>query len=187
MGIPLGKDNQTQQFEELALPYLAAAYNLARWLTRKDQDAEDLVQTAFMRAFLFSHDFRGGNARAGLMTVVRPANYTSLHDRRHEANDVSVDRETHGQNKDGIEVLGNNIGSNPESILPSYAATGTLNQALQQLPPDFREIAVLKDIEVLSFKDMAQILGIPIGTVMSRVARARKLLYECVKQNTDGK
>ena len=156
-------------FEEVVLPHLDAAYNLARWLTRNNQDAEDVVQEAYLRAFRFFSGFHGGNARTWLLTIVRNTCYSWLKkNRSHEAAAV-FDEQVH---TDIIE------GRNPETLLLREADAHSLQQTLEELPSAFREVLVLVEIEGLSYKQAAQVLGIPIGTVMSRLTRARHRLRE---------
>lgn len=168
------------------LPHLDATYNLARWLTRNDQNAEDLVQTAYLRAFKFFDGFRGGDARAWMLTIVRHVYYTSLRDSRYEQADVFFDEEEHGQHQSEQDASSYGIGNNPENVLASRDAKRVVNQALERLPVAFREIIVLKEIDDLSYKEIAEIAGIPLGTVMSRLARGRKLLGEYLKKNVFG-
>lgn len=160
----------------MALPHLDAAYKLARWLTRNDQDAQDLVQTAFLRAYRFMDGYHGDGARAWLLTIVRNTHYTSLRDNRAEQGDIGFDEEVHGYAEEG--------GGTPEEILARSDAKDAIDRALQALPQPFREVLVLKEIDDLSYKEIADIIGIPIGTVMSRLARGRKLLLACLKQAT---
>ena len=161
-------------FEEAVLPHLDAAYNLARWLTRNTQDAEDVVQEAYLRAFRFFGGFHGGNARAWLLKIVRNTCYTWLHQNRtHQATDL-FDEQIH---TDVAESR------NPETLLLQRADGQLLNQALDELPTDFREVLVLLELEGLSYKEIAEVLGIPIGTVMSRLARARHRLRESLSRH----
>lgn len=174
-------------FEQAALPHLDAAYNLARWLTRNDHDAEDLVQAAFERALKFFDGFRGGDARAWLLTIVRNTYYTSLRDGKHESRDVGFDEEIH-HHDDEAPVLwpSQGVSGNPESLLAGRDTKRIVNAALEKLPHSFREAVVLKEMEELSYKEIAEIAGVPIGTVMSRLARGRKLLVEYLKQCAAG-
>lgn len=188
-GIHLKDQNRITHFEETALPHLDAAYNLARWLTRNDHEAEDLVQTAFERALKFFDGFRGGDARAWLLTIVRNTYFTSLRDKRHESKDVYFDEELHRYDEDaGQESASSSyaIGSNPERISAAGDTRRVMNQALDSLPQAFKEAVVLKEMEELSYKEIAEISGVPIGTVMSRLARGRKLLVEYLKQHAVG-
>ena len=179
----LANNDKTAQFEALALPHLDAAYNLARWLTRNEQDAEDLVQTAYLRAFRFVDGFRGGDARAWLMTIVRHTYYTALRDSRSERADVCFDEDVHSD-CDG-HAAGSNpahgMGDDPACILERRDSGKCVNEALASLPRAFREVLVMKEMEDLSYRQIAQIADIPIGTVMSRLARARKLLAACLQ------
>jgi RNA polymerase sigma factor (sigma-70 family) len=160
------------RFEESILPHLDAAYNLARWLTRNDQDAEDLVQEAYLRAFRFFNGFRGSNApggagsgRAWLLKIVRNTFYTSLQRRPHE--EATLDDEL-------LDVACETC--DPETIALASADGQSLRQAVDELPAEFREAMVLRELEGMSYKEIAAITGAPLGTVMSRLARARKHL-----------
>lgn len=178
MDMFLGDDEKAAQFEALAMPHLDAAYNLARWLTRNQHDADDLVQTAYLRAFRFADGFHGGDARAWLLTIVRNTYYTSLRDGLAHHSDVSFEEELHG----GLELSDND----PAVIVAQRDASRSVNQALEQLPPAFREVLVLKEMDDLSYKQIAQVAEIPIGTVMSRLARARKLLLAYLRPGAAG-
>jgi len=156
-------------FEEAVLPHMDAAYNLARWLTRNNQDAEDVVQEAYMRAFRFFSGFHGGNARAWLLTIVRNTCYSWLKKNRSHEPAAAFDEQVH------TEII---EGQNPETLLLREADAHSLQQTLEELPSTFREVLVLVEMEGLSYKQVAQMLGIPIGTVMSRLTRARHRLRE---------
>jgi RNA polymerase sigma factor (sigma-70 family) len=187
-GIHLKEQSRITHFEETALPHLDAAYNLARWLTRNDHEAEDLVQAAFERALKFFDGFRGGDARAWLLTIVRNTYFTALRDKRHESKDVYFDEEMyHGEDAGQAPASSSYaIGTNPETISAAGDTRRVMNQALDSLPQAFREAVVLKEMEDLSYKEIAEISGVPIGTVMSRLARGRKLLVEYLKQHAVG-
>jgi RNA polymerase sigma-70 factor, ECF subfamily len=161
-------------FEELLLPHLNAAHNLARWLTRNTQDAEDVVQEAYLRAFRFSGGFRGGNARTWLLKIVRNTCYTWLHQNRAQQVTDPFDEQVHTEAAESQD---------PETLLLRKAEGQLLNQALEELPTVFREVLVLLEIEGLSYKEIAEVLGIPIGTVMSRLARARHRLREFLSRD----
>lgn len=186
MKMRLDEDDKTADFEAIVLPHLDAAYNLARWLTRNDHDAEDLVQTAIVRAFRFFSGFRGGDACAWLLTIVRHTFYTSLRDGRHAQNEIPFDEETHSGIGDSDDRSVYGPGTNPENLLARDDAKKAVNQALERLPQSFREIVVLKEMDDLSYKEIAEIAGIPIGTVMLRLARGRKLLVEYLKHHAIG-
>jgi RNA polymerase sigma-70 factor (ECF subfamily) len=161
-------------FEEVVLPHLNAAYNLARWLTRNTQDAEDVVQEAYLRGFRFFGGFRGGNARTWLLKIVRNTCYTWLHQNRAQQVTDPFDEQVHTEAAES---------QNPETLLLQKAEGQWLNQALEELPTVFREVLVLLEIEGLSYKEIAEVLEIPIGTVMSRLARARHRLRESLSRD----
>lgn len=181
----MNEEDETRRFEMIVLPHLDAAYNLARWLTRNDHDAEDLVQMAFVRAFKFFDGYHGGNAKAWLLTIVRNTFYTSLRDNQHEDANIDFDETTHStqvsEQVSAQQGSSYGIGCNPESIVASHDTSRIVNQALEQLPQPFREILILKEMEELSYKEIAGVVGIPVGTVMSRLARGRKMLIDSLK------
>jgi len=149
---------------ELLLSHLDAAYNLARWLVRSQHDAEDVVQEAYLRAFQYSDGFRGGDARAWLLTIVRNTSYRWLRKMRAYEPVVQFDEEVHTS---GIGA------SNPEELLLQNADGRLVEKALSELPDRFREILVLRELEDLSYKEIAGIMDMPMGTVMSTLSRAR--------------
>jgi RNA polymerase sigma factor (sigma-70 family) len=156
-------------FEQSVLPHLGAAYNLARWLTRNEHDAEDVVQEAYMRAFKFFAGFRGGNSRSWLLTIVRNTCYTWMHQNRSRELTTDLDEEVHALDS---EVL------DPEALLLEKVSSEVLKRALDELPIEFREAVVLRELEEMSYKEIADISGVPLGTVMSRLARGRKRLQQ---------
>ena len=168
--------NQIGQFEVLISPHLDAAYNLARWLVRNDQDAEDMVQEACLRALKFFGGFRGADSRAWLLTIVRNTCYTWL--RQHRAHELDVPLDIDSYNA-GCDTL------NPELVVQRSADSQRLRQALEELPLEFREVIVLRELEGLPYKAIANIADIPIGTVMSRLARARRRLQETLADQQD--
>ena len=167
-------ENDMPNFEEVVLPHLDAAYNLARWLTRNTQDAEEVVQEACLRAFRFFDGFQGGNARTWLLKIVRNTCYSWLHQNRAHQPTTAFDEQLHTDMAES---------KNPETLLLQKADGQLLNQALEELPTDFREVLVLLELEGLSYKEIAEVLGIPIGTVMSRLARARHRLRESLSRH----
>jgi len=165
----LQEQNKLASFEQAVLPHLGAAYNLARWLTCNGTDAEDVVQEAYLRALKFFSGFHGTDGRAWLLTIVRNTCYTWLQQNRaHEPTDI-FDEEVHSI-EDKV--------SNPEMMLIQRADNQLLRQALEELPLEFREVIVLRELEELSYREIADIANIPMGTVMSRLARARKRLQQ---------
>lgn len=163
----MGEQSKLSRFEQIVLPHLDAAYNLARWLTRNEQDAEDMAQESYLRAFKFFDGFRGTDARAWLLAIVRNTCYTWLQQNRGRETMAAFDEEIHS-----IE----NEASNPAQLLLQSDDTDMLKEALEELPVEFREVVVLRDLEELSYKQIAEIANIPLGTVMSRLARARERL-----------
>ena len=158
-------------FEAMVLPQLGAAYNLARWLTRNDHDAEDIVQEAYLRAFRFFDGFRGGDVRAWLLTIVRNTYYTWLSSNR--LRDLSAPLEDESWDLESDEP-------NPELNAIQTSERDRLKQAIEELPAEFREVLILRELEGMSYKEISDISDIPIGTVMSRLARARKRLQQCL-------
>jgi len=159
--------DKTARFEQTILPHVDAAYNLARWLTRNEQDAQDMVQEAYLRAFKFFHAFQGVDGRAWLLTIVRNTCYTWLHQNRAHEITTMFDEEIHSVDSDS---------SNPAALVLQSADHQLLREALNELPVEFREVVVLRDLEGFSYKEIAGIANIPTGTVMSRLARARERL-----------
>ena len=161
-------------FESAVLPHLDAAYNLARWITRNEHDAEDVVQEAFMRAFRYFDRLKGDEARPWLLTIVRNTSYSWLEKNR-PADLVALD------DADAvIDSMPSNAPS-PEVIVLQTANRKLVNQALEELPVAFREVIVLREIEDMSYKEIAAVAGIPIGTVMSRLARGREMLKRAIE------
>jgi len=158
--------NELTAFKDAVLPHLDAAYNLARWLTRNDQDAEDVVQEASLRAFKYWKGFSGRDCRSWLLAIVRNTYYSWLRQRS-----VQAELTSDGDVDDVDESF-----PNPESVLLQNADRELLKAALEDLPVEFREAIVLREMEGLSYKEIADIEAVPIGTVMSRLARARKRL-----------
>jgi RNA polymerase sigma-70 factor (ECF subfamily) len=158
-------------FEEALLPHLDAAHNLARWLLRNEQDAQDVVQEAYLRAFKSFSGFHGSNGRAWLLTIVRNTSYTLL--KKNKAVDLttSFDEEIHASGQASVS---------PATILEHSEDAALIREAMDELPAEFREILTLRHQEGLSYKEIADIAQIPPGTVMSRLARARGKLKECL-------
>jgi RNA polymerase sigma-70 factor (ECF subfamily) len=169
--------NVPPTFDRLMLPHLDAAYNLARWLLRNEQDAEDAVQEACLRAWRAFGRFRGGDARAWLLTIVRNVCYTHLRQIRREPAVEEFDEASHGPVETPGELL---------AIAWRETKGEQLQQALERLPAEFREVLVLHELEGLAYKEIAAVAEIPLGTVMSRLARARRKLGVELR-NLDGK
>jgi len=153
------------RFEQLVVPHLDAAVNLARWLLRNRADAEDVAQEAMLRAYRFFDQFRGGDPRAWLLQIVRNSCYTWLEKNRPVELMMEFDEELHVQSS-----------ANPETLAAQSDERGRLMRALESLSPRFREVLVLRELEGCSYKQIAEITGIPMGTVMSTLSRARERL-----------
>ena len=164
-------------FDQIILPHLDAAYNLARWLIGNERDAEDVTQEACLRAFKFFSGFRGGDARSWLLTIVRRTAWTWLRSNRRHEEAVEFDEELHG---------GADLSANPEVSLIRAGDVEAVRQAIATLPAVFREVLVLRELEGCSYKDIADIAGVPIGTVMSRLTRARRQLQTALSNQPHG-
>ena len=151
----------------MILPHLDSAYNLARWLTGNEHDTEDVVQDAYLRAVKFFDSFRGGDARPWLLTIVRHACYDWLERNRSHQSLTVFDEELHSDQDDSLD---------PAQLVLRQENQEMLRQALSELPVEFREVLVLRELEGLSYKEIAAITSLPPGTIMSRLARARERL-----------
>jgi RNA polymerase sigma-70 factor, ECF subfamily len=159
------------RFEETALPHLDAAYSLARHLLRNEHDAEDVVQDAYLRALRHFGGYRGGDMRSWLLTIVRHTCYSWL--RRHKMDILSTefDEAVHGDSR---------TADDPEEEMLRGALRDALDQAIEGLPIEFREVVILREVQGLSYAEIAQVVGIPVGTVMSRLSRARQRLQRAL-------
>ena len=171
MGERLLVDTQSARFEESILPHLDAAYNLARWLVRNAVDSEDLVQEACLRAWKGFAGFRSGDGRSWLLTIVRNTCYTWLRENRPQRLAVEFNEDLHSEDVEVPEA---------ERLLVASSSRETLEKALLDLPAEFREAIVLRELEGLSYKEISEIANVPVGTVMSRLARARARLQLCL-------
>jgi RNA polymerase sigma-70 factor (ECF subfamily) len=167
----LSNENRLARLEAVILPHLDAAFNLARWLTQNDHDAEDVVQEAYLRAHRFFDSFHGTDGKPWLLAIVRNTAYTWLERNRPAAKTASFQEAKHS---------GSSPEKDPENVLLREEMRESLQQAIEKLPPDFREVIVLRELEELSYKEIARIVVAPIGTVMSRLARARERLQQCL-------
>lgn len=159
-------------FEEVVLPHLDAAYNYARWLTKNEADTDDVVQDAYLRALRFFGSLRGTDARAWLLAIVRNTWYSRLS--RHIAAGETAPHEDAADERPDDRL-------DPEALLLQQHDVRRVRMAVEELPVDFREVIVLREIEGLSYKEIAALVGIPIGTVMSRLARGRDRLHDALR------
>ena len=157
----------TLNFEEAALPHLKSAFNLARWITRSTEDAEDVVQEAYLRAFRFFPSFRGGHARLWLMKIVRNTGYTWVTANRPLKNAAEFDEQLFSPDAPALDA---------EARLIQRDNAEQLHEAINELPANFREVLLLREIETLSYAEIAEVTGMPMGTVMSSLSRARRQL-----------
>jgi RNA polymerase sigma factor (sigma-70 family) len=163
------QEHELASFEAMMLPCMDAAHNLARWLLRNEQDAQDVVQEAYLRAFRSFGGFRGTNGRAWLLTIVRNTAYTLLKKNRTADLTTAFDEEIHATGDESVS---------PATILEHAEDAELIKNAMDGLPAEFREILILRHQENLSYNEIGDILKIPIGTVMSRLARARGKLKQ---------
>ena len=163
------QEHELASFEAMMLPCMDAAHNLARWLLRNEQDAQDVVQEAYLRAFRSFAGFRGSNGRAWLLTIVRNTAYTLLKKNRTADLTTAFDEEIHATGYESVS---------PATVLEHAEDAELIKNAMDGLPAEFREILILRHQENLSYNEIGDILKIPIGTVMSRLARARGKLKQ---------
>jgi RNA polymerase sigma-70 factor (ECF subfamily) len=171
-------ETQSARFEEAIVPHLDAAYNLARWLVRGKGDAEDLVQESCLNAWKGFSGFRGGNTRSWLLAIVRNTCYSWLRSNRRKDLAVEFDEGAHTPESEA---------PNAEGLLIAEASREMLARALDELPAEFREALVLRELEGLSYKEIGDVTGVPVGTVMSRLARARTRLAGALAAPDPGK
>jgi RNA polymerase sigma-70 factor (ECF subfamily) len=163
-------DDRRRRFETLALPHMDAAYNLARWLSRSPVEADDIVQDAMLRAFRAFDGFRGGDIKAWLLTIVRNCWLSTITGSRRRAHASLEDQELPATD------------ASPEDAAIQTGTQRRMDLLIAQLAPEFREVLILREMEDLSYREIAEITGTPIGTVMSRLARARTQLRESAKE-----
>ena len=163
------QEHELTSFEAMMLPHMDAAHNLARWLLRNEQDAQDVVQEAYLRAFKSFGGFHGSNGRAWLLTIVRNTSYTLLKKNRAVELTTTFNEEIHATDQESVS---------PATVLEHAEDAELIRKAMEGLPAEFREILTLRHQEGLSYKEIGEIVKIPAGTVMSRLARARAKLGE---------
>ncbi|MBC8751759.1 RNA polymerase sigma factor (sigma-70 family) [Paraburkholderia sp. WC7.3g] len=165
---------KSRRFQQLALPHLDAAYNLARWLCGNPADAEDVVQEAFMRAFRFFDTFRGDSARPWLLAIVRRTWYTEWRRRAPSHDMLEFDETMDDATLDGWTAGGDD----PQTLLIRDEDVRQVHDALARLPVEYREVLILRELEEMGYREIALVADVPIGTVMSRLARGRRKLAE---------
>ena len=162
-------------FEKTMVPHLDAAYNLARWMTRNAQDSEDVVQDAYLRAFRYFDSFTGGDGRAWMLSIVRNTCLTWY--RRQKGNPVVFDERIHTPDSEQ---------PTPEKAMLQKASLRSLRDCMEALPFEYRETLVMRELEQLSYRTIADVTALPIGTVMSRLSRGRKRLGDCMAAKGEG-
>ncbi len=169
--------DKLERFEQCIMPQMDAAYNLARWLVGNDADAQDVVQDAFLRAFKFFGGFRGGDSRSWLLRIVRNSFYDWLRHRGHPELTTPFDEQDYRLATDSPA---------PDAALLEKANKELVHQAMETLPVEYREVLVMRELEGLSYKEIADVTAVPLGTVMSRLARAREQLRQRLVERLQG-
>jgi len=167
-----GRAAKLELFEKIVLPHLNAAHNLARWLTGNPADAEDIVQESYLRAFRFFDGYRGGDAKAWLLAVVRNTCLTWRRNNSRAAAKEPFDESTH---QSGVSE------ATPEEKAVAADKLSVLRNCIESLPLEFREVIVMRELEEMSYQQISEAASLPAGTVMSRLSRARKRLEDCAK------
>jgi RNA polymerase sigma-70 factor, ECF subfamily len=175
-----------QDFERQMLPHLDAAYNLARWLMRHGEDAEDAVQDAFLRAYQAYSSYQGGSEKAWLMTIVRNVCLTRLKRRVQPGKVVMLDEAMGEVEQPSADIVPASLSSRPDTELLAKIERARVQAALKKLPQNMREVVVLREFEDLSYQEISEVVGIPVGTVMSRLSRAREQLKALLIENEVG-
>lgn len=177
----MGLTETVRRFEQQALVHLNAAYNLARWLLRDDYAAEDVVQESFLRALKYYDSLRGADIKPWLLSIVRNTCYTWLQANKRGRETLSFDEERDSEE----QMLGlARAEDNPEALLTRKQESAQLRLAIEGLPVVFREALILRELEELSYEEIAMVMSIPLGTVMSRLARARAMLRIALQRTT---
>jgi len=172
----MAESEKLARFEQIVIPHLDAAYNLARWLLRNEQDAEDAVQEAYLRAFRFFDTFEGGDGRPWLLAIVRNACRTLF--QRTGAKESTTEFDEHKHSAGGA--------TGAEERMLKQVDIDSVRSCIDELPPDYREVVILRELEELSYKEIAAAVAAPVGTVMSRLSRARSRLQDCLAIRVKG-
>lgn len=181
-------ERKARRFEQTVMPHLDSAYNLARWLTRSDSDAQDVVQEACLRAFKYFDGFDGQYANAWLLKIVRNTCFSWLKKNRPAEESIALEEKAEDveSNDTAIFLSESGFGRSPEAILIESRDTHRLNELIERMPPVYREVIILRELEEMSYRDIADVTSVPIGTVMSRLARGRKLLQSLWNDSKPG-
>ncbi len=174
----MNKDNLIEQFESKMLSHMDSAYNLARWITGHDQDAEDVVQEAYIRAFRGFKNYTDINSLKWLLTIVRNTSYNWIKSKHGYKDSIEFDESLHSSSNIPSSILERSQGLRQDRILNSRNNKDILHSALEEMPIIFREVIVLHEIEGLPYKEISEIVDIPVGTVMSRLSRGRRHLQK---------
>lgn len=178
----MNESTKKLHFQAVVIPHINSAFNLARWLTHGHADTEDIVQEAYLRAFKFFDSFHGEDGRVWLLGIVRNTFYSWYQQNKGQSPHMQFDEYLHGSNEES-DLLQD---ANPEHILIQKDSQRLLQQAMRELPTEFREVMVMRELEELTYKQIAEIIQIPIGTVMSRLGRGRKQLAAILAENNGG-
>ncbi len=171
----MGSDYDQHQFDVMMRPHIKAAYNLARWLTGNPDDAADVVQESFIRAIKFFDTYRGNGARPWLLAIVRNTSFNWLAKKRNQKI-VALPEADNDRDNIPHELIDDS--ADPEINLVQKEAAATMDELIRALPVIYREVVILREVEELSYKEIAEVTGMPVGTVMSRLARARKAIQQ---------
>ena len=177
----MSDESRRVRFEQLVLIHMDAAYGLACWLTRNESQAEDAVQEAYFRAFRYFGSFRGGDARPWLLGIVRNTCYTLIEREKASASLVEFHEESHDEESVAAGAV-LNFPINPETAAIESADRALVQECLRSLPAEYRETLVLRELQDCTYKEIAEIAGVPIGTVMSRLSRGRRLLQRTLSE-----
>ena len=177
MGLRAPDAARLARFEQTVLPHLNSAYNLARWLVRNEHDAQDVVQEAYLRAFRFFDGFHGGDGRAWLLAIVRNTSRTWMQQAAKGDLAAEFDDDQHSRY---VATPG------PEAHMIRQSGIDAVRQCIEELPPEYKETLVMREMEEMSYKEIADATAVPLGTVMSRLARARARIQNCLSVRAKG-
>jgi RNA polymerase sigma-70 factor (ECF subfamily) len=177
MGLRAPDAARLARFEQTVLPHLNSAYNLARWLVRNEHDAQDVVQEAYLRAFRFFDGFQGGDGRAWLLAIVRNTGRTWMQQAAKNESAAEFDDDQHSRYAPT---------PGPEAHMIRQSGIDAVRQCIEELPAEYKETLVMREMEEMSYKEIAEATAVPLGTVMSRLARARARIQTCLSVRAKG-